>query len=349
MITGMLAKSTTNILSSIFNTFKSNSNTEVTTRSSFALGTIIQLKAFGKSGSGAIDEAIIMLNNIDNKMSAFKADSEISQINKNSGLLSQTVSADTYFVIKKAIEYCRLTEGAFDPTVRPLVNLWNKAFEQEKIPGESAVKEKLSLVNYRDIFLDDEKNSVLLIHEGQAIDLGGIAKGFAADQVRDSFIKNGIRNALIDLGGNIYALGSKPDGSLWKVGIQNPFCARGQYLGILKVKNKSIVTSGNYEKYIVKNGKRYHHILNPRTGYPSESKIISATIISDNSLDGDGLSTGIYILGVRKSLELIESLKGIDAILVTDDKKVFVTSGVNKYFELADSDFSISEGVDIYE
>jgi thiamine biosynthesis lipoprotein len=123
------------------------------------------------------------------------------------------------------------------------------------------------------------------------------------------------------------------------VGIQNPFKDRGEYLGILETKNKSIVTSGNYEKYFIMDGKRFHHIIDPRTGFPSESDIISATIISDNSIDGDGLSTGIYILGVEKSLELIESLNGIDAILVTGGKKVFLTSGIKKSFRLTNNDF----------
>lgn len=349
MNTGILARSTTALLSSILMPFKRAKAAEVSIRNSFALGTIIQLKAFGSKGAAAIDEAILKLNDIDDKMSAFKTESEISRINRSAGNAPQTVSADTYFIIKKAVEYCALTEGTFDPTIRPLVNLWNKTFEQGKIPGERDIKEKLSLVNYRDIIFNDEEKTVVLIHKDQALDLGGIAKGFAADLVRDIFRKKDITSALIDLGGNIYALGSKPDGSFWKVGIQDPFSPRGQYLGILNVKNKSIVTSGNYEKYIEKDGRRYHHIIDPRTGYPSESKIISATIISDNSLDGDGLSTGIYILGVRKSLELIEALKGIEAILVTDDKKVYVTSGVNKYFELTDSDFLIDRSCNLYE
>lgn len=339
----------TAVFSSILNSLKSNKETEVFMRNSFALGTIIQLKAFGSNGSAAIDEAISKLNAIDDKMSAFKNSSEISQINRNAGNIPQLVSTDTYSLIRKAVKYCVLTEGEFDPTIRPLVNLWNKAFEQEKIPGDSEIKERLSLVNYRDIIFDDAENTVGLIHKGQALDLGGIAKGFAADLVRDTFREYDINSALIDLGGNIYALGSKPDGSFWKVGIQNPFSPRGQHLGILNVKNKSIVTSGNYEKYIEVDGKLYHHIIDPRTGYPSESKIISATIISDDSLDGDGLSTGIYILGVRKSLELINGLKGIEAVLVTDDKKVYVTSGINKCFELTDKNFSIDRSCNIYE
>ena len=137
-------------------------------------------------------------------------------------------------------------------------------------------------------------------------------------------------SALIDLGGNIFALGNKDDGTPWKVGIQNPFKPRGEYIGILSVKNKSVVTSGNYEKYFIKDGERFHHIIDPKTGYPSQSKIISATIISDNSIDGDGLSTGVYILGIDKALKIIEAIEGIDAIFITEDKKVYKTSGIDE-------------------
>jgi thiamine biosynthesis lipoprotein len=304
------------------------------------------LKAYGGSGSIAIDEAIMKLNDIDDKMSVFKSGSDVSGINNNAGILPQVVSTSTYFVLKKAFEYCQLTGGAFDPTIRPLVRLWNKGIEWERIPDEAAIKEKLPLVNFNDILFDEAEKAIKLRNKGQEIDLGGIAKGFAAEEVRDIFIKRSIRHALIDLGGNIYALGSKPDGTPWNVGIQNPFKPRGQYLGILKVKNKSVVTSGNYEKYFIKDGRMFHHIIDPRKGFPSESNIVSATIISDNSIDGDGLSTGIYILGVEKALELIESLRDIDAVLVTGDKKVFMTPGIEKYFELTDNNFSIVRSCD---
>lgn len=319
-----------------------NSNKKIAAvRNTYALGTIIQLKAFGIEGAEAINEAIEKLNDIDDKMSAFKSDSEISRINSVAGLQPQAVSSSTYFILNKATRYSSLTEGAFDPTVRPLVKLWNKGIEQNQIPDRNVVSEKLSLVNYKDIIFDENNRSVMLKNKGQEIDLGGIAKGYATDQVRDIFIKRNIKNGLIDLGGNIYALGSKPDGTGWKVGIQNPFKARGEYLGVLEVRSKSVVTSGNYEKYFVKDGKIFHHIIDPRTGFPSISRIISATIVSDDSLDGDGLSTGIYILGIQKSIELIESLKNIDAILVTDTKEVYVTSGICNCFRLTDNEFKI--------
>ena len=309
-------------------------------KSSYALGTIINLKVLGSKGEKAIEEAIEKLNYIDDKMSAFKEDSDISKITSKAGVNSETVSKDTYFVVKKAVEYSKILEGTFDPTIRPLVKLWNIGTKEESIPEESQIEEALKFINYKDVILDESNNSIMLKHKKQALDVGGIAKGFAADEVRDIFYKHKIKSALIDLGGNIFALGNKDDGTPWKVGIQNPFKPRGEYIGILSVKNKSVVTSGNYEKYFIKDGERFHHIIDPKTGYPSQSKIISATIISDNSIDGDGLSTGVYILGIDKALKIIEAIEGIDAIFITEDKKVYKTSGIDKnILTLTDEEF----------
>lgn len=276
-------------------------------------------------------------------MSAFKEYSEISKINLKAGIDEEIVSKDTYFVIKNAIKYSKILEGSFDPTIRPIVKLWNIGTKEESIPSKSMIEETRKLVNYNDVILDESNYSIMLKNKKQALDVGGIAKGFAADEVRDIFYKNNITSALIDLGGNIFALGSKEDNIPWKVGIQNPLNSRGEYIGILSAKNKSVVTSGNYERYFIRDGKRFHHIIDPKTGYPSQSKIISATIISDNSIDGDGLSTGVYILGIEKALKIIEEIQGIDAIFITEDKKVYGTSGIKEIFILTDEEFSYEE------
>lgn len=272
-------------------------------------------------------------------MSAFKENSEISKINLNAGVVLEKVSKDTYFVVKNSIKYSNILEGTFDPTIRPLVKLWNIGAEKEFIPKKINIEEALKLVNYNDVILDESNHSVMLKNKKQALDVGGIAKGFAADEVRDIFYKHNIKSALIDLGGNIFALGSKADNTPWKVGIQNPLKPRGEHIGILSVADKSVVTSGNYERYFMKDGERFHHIIDPKTGYPSQSKIISATIISDNSIDGDGLSTGVYILGIDKALRIIEEIQGIEAIFITEDKKVYITSGIKDVFELTDEEF----------
>lgn len=310
-----------------------------TVKSFYVLGTIISLKVFGNKAQKAIEEAIERLTDIDNKMSAFKDYSEISKINLNAGTLAQVVSSDTYFLIKTAVEYSKLSEGAFDPTIRPLVALWGIGTEYERIPEKNEIEEKLKLVNYKDIVLDEINSSINFKKQNQSIDMGGIAKGFAADEVKTILLQYGVTSALIDLGGNIFALGNKPNGEPWTIGIQNPFKPRGEYIGILSVKNKSVVTSGNYERLFIQDGITFHHILDPKTGYPSVSRVISATIISNNSIDGDGLSTGVYIMGIDKAMKLIESINGVDAIFLTDDKKVYVTCGIKENFKLCNNEF----------
>jgi len=152
-------------------------------------------------------------------------------------------------------------------------------------------------------------------------------------------IDNKINSALINLGGNVFALGSKVDGTSWNIGLQNPLDTRGQYIGTISVTDKSVVTSGNYERFFIVDGKRYHHIFDPKTGYPSEAGLISTTIVSDKSIDGDALSTSTYILGLEKGLKLIESIKGVDAIFITNDKKVYVTTGIKDDFNLTNKEF----------
>jgi thiamine biosynthesis lipoprotein len=300
----------------------------------YAMGTIMQLKVYGKKRDEAIKEAVKRIEDIENKMSVFKDESEISMINKNAGLEPQKVSEDTYYVLNKAKRYCNISDGAFDVTIRPIVGLWKIGSEKPEFPDKNEIEDKLKLVNYKNILLDDEKHTIGLKYKYQAIDVGGIAKGYAADEVKKILIKNGIKSAIINLGGNIVVLGSKTDNKPWKVGIQDPLKSRGEFAGTLSVVNKSVVTSGNYERYFEAEGKRYHHIIDPRTGYPSESEIISVSVISDLSIDGDGLSTGLYIMGLNKAYRLIEALEGMDAVLITSDKKIYITSGIKDNFKL---------------
>lgn len=309
-------------------------------RTVFVLGTLVNLKAFGKNGEKAIDEAVDKLNRMDDMFSAFKSGSDIGRINSNAGCNPQKVARETLELLKKSKEYSQLCSGAFDPTIRPIVQLWGIGKNKNFIPDDKDISEKIKLVNYEDIEINENECSVKLKRKNQAVDLGGIAKGYAADEIRNIFLKYKIKNGLIDLGGNILVLGKKPDKSLWKVGIQDPFKDRGQFVGILTAEDKSVVTSGYYEKFFEKDGERYHHIINPITGYPSESEIISATIISDKSIDGDGLSTGIYILGVEKGLQIIKK-SGVDAILITENKKIYTTPGIKDKFTLTNKEYKL--------
>ena len=306
----------------------------------YVLGTVIQLKIFGENAKLAINESIKRLLEIDDKMSVFKEDSEVSKINRNAGGEYQKISEDTYYVLETSLKYCNMSQGVFDPTIRPLVDVWGFGRENQKVPSKNEIEKAKKFVNYNDLETDKAKKAVRLNKENQSIDLGGVAKGFAADEIRDILVSNNIKNAIIDLGGNIFALGNKQNGMAWNIGIQDPLATSGEHMGIISVFNKSVVTSGNYERFFEANGKRYHHILDPRTGHPSESGVISATIISDNSIDGDALTTCAYVMGLEIGYELIESLDGVDAIFITEDKRVFTTSGIKDNFKLVNKNFT---------
>ena len=304
------------------------------------MGTVIQLKVYGKNADKATEKALQRISDIENKMSVNIETSEITKLNAKAGISQVKLSADTYSVIEKAIHYSKLTEGALDVTIEPIVKLWGIGTDKEKVPSKNEILEKLKLVDYKDILIDKKNSTVQLRKAGQAIDLGAIAKGYTADEIKKVLLDNKINSALINLGGNVFAMGSKLDGADWNIGIQNPLDTRGKYLGTINVTDKSMVTSGNYERFFIVDGKRYHHIFDPKTGYPSQTGVISTTIISNKSIDGDALSTSTYIMGLEKGLKLIESIKDVDAIFITEDKKVYVTSGLKGSFNLTNEEFT---------
>lgn len=308
---------------------KFNENSRECFKNIFLMDTIIDLKYYGKNSEKAMNESINKLREIDNNMSLSKSDSEMVKINNNAGKRSVKVNDGFLNVINKAIYYGRLSDGAFDISIRPVDKLWGIGTKNERIPKEKEIKENLKFVNYKNIETDNFNKTVFLRNKNMAIDLGGIAKGYAADELVKILKENNIKSGLINLGGNIYAYKKDKNDKPFNIGIQDPKEENGQIFAIINVKNKSVVTSGNYERYFIKNGKRYHHIMDPKTGAPSESGIISSTIISDKSIDGDALSTATFILGVKKGMELINSLSGVEAIFVTNDNKVYTSSGLN--------------------
>ncbi|WP_291640863.1 FAD:protein FMN transferase [Clostridium sp.] len=313
-------------------------------KETYMMGTIIDLKVYGKNAEEATEKAVKRVEEIENKMSVSIETSEISMLNAKAGMSGQKLSAETYSVIEKAVQYSKLTEGAFDPTIEPIVKLWGIGTDAARVPSKDEITEKLKLVGYKDIILDGENSTAQLKRTNQAIDLGAIAKGYTADEIKGILLENKISSAIINLGGNIYAMGNKLDGTKWNIGIQNPLEVRGKYLGTISISDKSVVTSGNYERFFMVGTKRYHHIFDPKNGYPSENGIISTTIISDKSIDGDVLSTSTYIMGIEKAQKLVESIEGVEAIFITDDKKIYVTSGIKDSFKLTDKGFTYEEG-----
>ncbi|MCB2345641.1 FAD:protein FMN transferase [Clostridium estertheticum] len=304
----------------------------------------MNFKIYGKNAETATALVLKRISNIESKMSVNIKTSEISKLNSKAGISGQKLSEDTYSVIEKSVQYSKLTGGALDATIEPIVGLWGIGTDKERVPSKTEISDKLKLVNYKDIVLDKKNSTVKLKRTNQAIDLGAIAKGYTADEVKKVLLNNKISSAIINLGGNVYAIGSNPNGKDWNVGIQNPLSTRGEYLGTISVTDKSIVTSGNYERFFIKDGIRYHHIFDPKTGYPAQQSLISTTIVSDKSVDGDALSTSTYIMGLDKGLKLVESIKGVEAIFVTKDKKVYVTPGLKDNFKLTSKEFTYEKG-----
>jgi thiamine biosynthesis lipoprotein len=311
----------------------------------YALGTVIQIQIYDADedkAQKAIEESVKRIQEIENKMSVNIENSEVNQINEYSGVNSVKISPDTFYVIEKAKKYSELSGGAFDLTIEPIIKLWGIGTENARVPKKEEIEPLLDLVDYNDVILDDNSKEVKLSKKGQAIDLGAIAKGYAGDEVKKILKDHGIPTAFVNLGGNVVTLGSKPDGSSWRIGVQNPFEERGKHIAVIEVKDETVVTSGNYERYFIEDGKRYHHIIDPKTGYPAEAGIISSTIVTNSSIDADALSTSVYVLGLEKGMELIESLEHVEAAIITEDKKIYVTSGLKDRFKLENEEFILA-------
>lgn len=265
-------------------------------------------------------------NELDDKLSIFKEKSEVNLINNNAGIKLIQVSKDTFDMIKIAKECGKITNGAFDITIKPLVDLWTKARKEKNIPNNENIKFFLRKINYNDIILSDD-NCIMLKNKGQAIDLGGIAKGYIIDKVKNIIKDNEFTNAIINLGGTVFSIGEKR-----KIGIRNPFTpvnSGEEVKEVLSIESidEDIVTSGIYEQFINKDGKIYHHILNPNNGYPTDTQIVSATLIGSNGAELDSLATACFTLGLEKSTKLLLKQK-IDAIFILKDGKIFYTDGL---------------------
>lgn len=330
------------VIAILFTACKSDSQKEPITKTNFSLDTINKITAYGPNASEVVDEAFDRIDEIEQKMTSHGKESEIININKAAGTAFVNVSPDTFYVIEKGLEYSRKSQGRFDITIGPLVNLWGIGTENEKIPSQSEIKEALELVNYNKVSLDKNGKNIMLESANMALDLGAIAKGYAADEAVRLLREKGIKNAVIDLGGNIFAMGNKPNGKPWRVGIQDPFSSRGSSFATVEVSDKTLVTSGPYERFFEKDGEKYHHILDPDSGYPVQNELVSSTIVSSNSIDADGISTAAFALGLEKGMEFVENIQDIEAIFVTKDYKVYTSSGIKKYsFEILNDRYKL--------
>ena len=306
-------------------------------RDIFAMDTYMTLTAYGKNAKKALDEAVDEINDIEQLVSTGIDSSEVSQINKNG---KGSVSETTGYLIKRSKEIYDSTNGVFDITIYPIMQAWGFPTENYCVPGKKELKKLRGLMGADHVLYDEKKQEVTLNKEGMKIDLGGIAKGYTSSKVMDIFKENGISSAVISLGGNVQTLNGKPDGSDWRVAVENP-ADTGSYIGVLSIKDKAVITSGGYERYFKQDGKTYHHIIDPANGYPANNGLTSVTIVSDDGTLADGLSTSLFIMGPEKAQKYWkEHSDEFDTILVKDDGSILVSEGIADYFT-SESDFTI--------
>jgi FAD:protein FMN transferase len=306
------------------------------------LGTTCTIRLYSGGSPSALDAAFARISQIEDRMTVNREDSEIIRVNAAAGKRPVAVTPDVLEVIRLGLLYSSDGNGAYDVTVEPLVRLWGIGTARARVPSAEEIRAARGLVGWREVVLDQEASTVSLKRAGMGLDLGSIAKGYAADEAARVLRASGVTAALVDLGGNILTIGAKPDGTRWRIGIQNPLEARGTKLGIVEILDGSVTTAGTYERFFEKDGKRYFHILDARTGYPAWNGLAAATVVAKDSTSADGYDTMIFTLGLEQGRRFVESTRGlIEAVFITDRKQVYVTPGLRSRFTLTDPSFTL--------
>lgn len=295
----------------------------------FAMDTVMDFTIYGQED--LLDQTESMIRSLEAEMSVTDPDSEIAAINENS---YGKVTGDTSDLISAALSLCQRTDGALDISVYPIVRAWGFTTDHYQVPDDASIQALLPLVDYTQIDYQQDSGDIHL-PDGMEIDLGSVAKGYAGQKAADFLKENGVTSGLLSLGGNIQAIGSKPDGSPWKIGIQDPFQNESPMM-VLSVTDKSVVTSGGYERYFQQDGKTYWHIMDPSTGYPAENGLVSVTIVGTDGMLCDGLSTSLFVMGLEKAADFLGSSDDFDAVFVTEDQTVYITEGLADSFALTE-------------
>ncbi|MDD5454973.1 MAG: FAD:protein FMN transferase [Candidatus Ratteibacteria bacterium] len=286
-------------------------------RTHILMGTFVEI-TLTQQRDRLVDETAKKIQGWENELSVFKKGSDVKKLNSLEKDKTARVSDDVYEVIEKSIHYSKLTDGAFDITVSPLLKLWKfEGGKLKKTPSEEVIKKAMELVGWENVILVPKRKAVGFKKEGMSINLGGIAKGYIVDKAAEYLKKKGIKSALINAGGDIYCFGEKDDGELWNIGIQHPR-KKKEIIGTLALTDKATATSGDYEKFVTLQGKKFSHIINPRTGYPVDNNIAQVTIVADTCIEADALATALMVMGKEKGLELIEKLPNTEAVIIEE-------------------------------
>lgn len=320
---------------------------------SIKLNTAVQITIYDSQDKALLDDCLALCDKYELVFSRTNEKSELYKLNhrkdtsdKDPNADEQTIpypisgTADTWHIsedlaslLSQGLSITRESDGAFDIAIAPLTSLWDFTAEDPKVPDDAAIQKALPLCSSDGVTIDGQ--DITLPSDDIQFDVGAIAKGYIADRMKDLLVKKGVKSAIINLGGNVLCIGSKPDGTPFKIGIQKPFADRNETEAVMDITGKSVVSSGIYERCFKQNGKLYHHILNPKTGYPYDNSLISVTIISDQSVDGDALSTTCFALGLEDGLKFAEK-KGVQAVFITEDYELHYTDGFQDEINVTD-------------
>ena len=295
--------------------------------SRFLMDTLIDITAYGANAPDAVKAAFGEFERIHAMANQYDVNSQLSRINLAAGIEPVAVDDDLIIMIERSRELADKLEGAFDITVGPLTELWGIGKKGDYVPSDAAISQVLPLVNYRLVQVDKNAKTVFLPLPGMKLDMGGVAKGYATDKAVALLQSKGIGSALINAGGNVRVIGARPDGKPWRIGVQHPRTPDGVAAKLALTRWDTMETSGDYQRYIMKDNVRFAHILDPRTG-KQPRELASVTMVMNNSTDGDVFSTALFVLGVEKGLDALRQFPGVEAIFITPEGKVTVSPGI---------------------
>ena len=292
----------------------------------FALDTAIGLKVYGSKREEVLKKLENRINELDELLSTGKETSEVSRLNRSGKAVLSKITAN---LVKRSLEIYQKTDGLFDITIYPLMELWGFPSKNYKVPSDKEIKETLKNVGSEKIVFNEETGEISFKNKGMKIDFGGIGKGYITDELVKILTEEKVESAIINLGGNVFGFNKKPDGSLWNVAIRDPNEPEN-YMTVVRLEDCAVITSGGYERYFEEDGKIYHHILNPKTGRPSDSDLKSVSIVSKDGTLADALSTSLFIMGEKKAIDYWKTKgKNFDIILLTKDNRLLVSEGVS--------------------
>ena len=329
------------------------SSGQAISRSIQSLGTVITVTIHDRPRSEYFDGAFALVEEIHDLMSLEVAGSDLLRLKEAAGREAVPIHPHTLQVLNEALVMAERSSAAFTPLIEPLISLWGITGENPRVPSEEEIGKAQEAINLNELEItvsenpDNEPHRAFLKKAGMGIDFGGIAKGYAADLVSEYLKDQGVGQAILDFGGNIVTIGRKSEERPWIIGIQHPDKRRGEYLGTLPADDLSIVTSGVYERYFVDGGRQYHHLLDASTGFPADNGLDGVAVVSDRSIIADGYSTAVFVLGLEAGMALAEATEELEAVFISSDKRVYLSSGLRETFTLLDDEYKMEtmEGV----